>query len=181
MTEYTVTVRRPEKSGTQLLGSIAQLGFHQHARRQPQHVSCIGLRQRSDYPAGRAFLLQRLHRRFHHRQARLPKSRRHLRRTADSKNTGGICRAASTIYNAALRPSADHHRARYNHLWAPGCMPGSQDATVSYGALDYKFRVTWVSRLHYGLYDRHEATTCKSMAACPDDYDNIGSNHALPK
>ena len=51
---------------------------------------------------------------------------------------GGICQVSSTLYGAQLM--ADLKTVtRTNHSYTIGYLPSGQDATVSYGAIDYKF------------------------------------------
>ncbi len=52
---------------------------------------------------------------------------------------GGICQVSSTIYLAALYADMEIVK-RSNHQFTVGYVPLGQDATVSYGSVDFKFR-----------------------------------------
>lgn len=52
---------------------------------------------------------------------------------------GGICQVSSTLYNAVLRANLDI-TSRTNHMFVVGYVPISLDATVSWGAPDFKFK-----------------------------------------
>lgn len=52
---------------------------------------------------------------------------------------GGICQVSSTLYNAVLRSGLDIVQRR-NHSLTVGYIPLGLDATVSYGAVDFKFK-----------------------------------------
>ena len=52
---------------------------------------------------------------------------------------GGICQVSSTLYNAVLRANLDIVD-RSNHMFAVGYVPIGTDATVSWGAPDFKFK-----------------------------------------
>lgn len=52
---------------------------------------------------------------------------------------GGICQGSSTIYLAALRANLEIVE-RYNHGYIVGYVPDGMDATVYYGALDFRFK-----------------------------------------
>lgn len=52
---------------------------------------------------------------------------------------GGICQVSSTLYGAALRSNMQIIE-RSNHMMPVGYCPLGQDATVSYGSLDFKFK-----------------------------------------
>lgn len=51
---------------------------------------------------------------------------------------GGVCQVSSTIYNAVLLANLNVIE-RYNHSKPLGYVPLGRDATVVYGALDFKF------------------------------------------
>jgi len=51
---------------------------------------------------------------------------------------GGICQVSSTLYGAQLMADLKTV-SRTNHSYTIGYLPSGQDATVSYGAIDYKF------------------------------------------
>lgn len=52
---------------------------------------------------------------------------------------GGVCQISSTLYCAVLRSDLQVTE-RHNHSLPIGYVPGGQDATVSYGTLDFKFK-----------------------------------------
>jgi vancomycin resistance protein YoaR len=52
---------------------------------------------------------------------------------------GGICQVSSTLYNACLLAGLEIVE-RHNHNLTVAYVPLGQDATVAYGALDFKFR-----------------------------------------
>ena len=54
---------------------------------------------------------------------------------------GGVCQVSSTLYNAVLYANLDII-SRSNHSLPVGYVPASRDATVYYGAVDFKFKNT---------------------------------------
>lgn len=52
---------------------------------------------------------------------------------------GGICQVSSTLYNAVLLANLEVVN-RTNHTFEPSYVPAGQDATVSWGAPDFKFK-----------------------------------------
>ncbi len=62
---------------------------------------------------------------------------------ADGKSTegvgGGVCQVSSTLYCAVLRSDLAVVERR-NHSLPVGYVPGGQDATVAYGAIDFRFK-----------------------------------------
>lgn len=52
---------------------------------------------------------------------------------------GGICQITSTLYNAVILANLDIVE-RTNHQFVPSYVKASRDATVVYGALDFKFK-----------------------------------------
>ena len=52
---------------------------------------------------------------------------------------GGICQITTTLYNAALFANLDIVE-RSNHQFVPSYANASRDATVVYGAIDFKFK-----------------------------------------
>jgi len=57
---------------------------------------------------------------------------------------GGVCQAATTLYNAALLAGLAI-RERHRHYWPAAYVPPGQDAAVAYPNIDLRFRNT----LHY--------------------------------
>lgn len=51
----------------------------------------------------------------------------------------GICQISSTLYNAVLLANLDIVE-RYNHSYTSSYVPAGRDATVVYGAKDFKFK-----------------------------------------
>lgn len=54
---------------------------------------------------------------------------------------GGICQISSTLYNAVLKSDLGIVERR-NHMFTVGYVPKGQDATVSYGTTDFRFKNT---------------------------------------
>lgn len=52
---------------------------------------------------------------------------------------GGICQVSSTLYNSVLLSNLEVVE-RHNHSFNPGYVPAGQDATVSWGGPDFKFK-----------------------------------------
>lgn len=52
---------------------------------------------------------------------------------------GGVCQVSSTLYCAVLRADLEVTE-RHNHSLPISYVPGGQDATVAYGALDFRFK-----------------------------------------
>jgi vancomycin resistance protein YoaR len=52
---------------------------------------------------------------------------------------GGICQISSTLYNAVLKSDMQVVERR-NHMFTVGYVPKGQDATVSYGTTDFRFK-----------------------------------------
>jgi len=52
---------------------------------------------------------------------------------------GGICQISSTLYNAVLEANLEIVERR-NHSFTSGYLPAGKDATVVYGAIDFRFR-----------------------------------------
>lgn len=54
---------------------------------------------------------------------------------------GGICQISSTLYNAVLEANLEIVE-RHNHSFVTSYLPAGKDATVVYGALDFRFKNT---------------------------------------
>lgn len=52
---------------------------------------------------------------------------------------GGICQLSSTLYNSVLLANLDVTE-RHNHYFKTSYVPEGQDATVSWGSVDFKFK-----------------------------------------
>ncbi|KMT22152.1 VanW family protein [Clostridium cylindrosporum] len=79
---------------------------------------------------------------------------------------GGVCKIASTLYNVSVLSNLQIVE-RYNHSMPVPYVPNGQDATVCYGAKDFKFRnntdspvLIWAegieNRLYIALYGKEE-------------------------
>lgn len=79
---------------------------------------------------------------------------------------GGVCKIATTLYNVSVAANLEVVE-RYNHFMPVSYVPHGQDATVSYGCKDLKFRNTtdfpiliWAegigNRLYISLYGRED-------------------------
>lgn len=77
---------------------------------------------------------------------------------------GGVCKISSTLYNVSVLSNLEIVE-RYNHSMPVPYVPYGQDATVSYGAKDFKFRnntefpiLIWAegigNRLYIALYGK---------------------------
>jgi hypothetical protein len=62
---------------------------------------------------------------------------------------GGICQVSSTLYNAVLNADLEVVERR-NHMFTVGYVPYGQDATVSYGTTDFRFKnsTSWPIKLN---------------------------------
>ncbi len=69
---------------------------------------------------------------------------------------GGICQVSSTLYVATLYAGLETVE-RWNHVFTVGYVPLGQDATVSYGTADFKFRNStgWPLRIETDIVDNH--------------------------
>ena len=52
---------------------------------------------------------------------------------------GGICQISTTLYNAVLYANLEILERR-NHQFVPSYVPAGRDATVVYGAIDFRFK-----------------------------------------
>jgi vancomycin resistance protein VanW len=84
---------------------------------------------------------------------------------------GGVCKIASTLYNVAVLSDLDIVE-RHNHIMPVNYVPYGQDATVSYGAKDFKFKnnrdypiLIWSeiigNRLYIGFYGKETSPKVK--------------------
>lgn len=71
---------------------------------------------------------------------------------------GGICKISTTLYNVAILANMEIIERRAHGMLVPYVLPG-QDATVSYGIVDFKFRNTtgkpiliWAEKVDNTLY-----------------------------
>ncbi|NJD01739.1 MAG: vanomycin resistance protein VanB [Ruminiclostridium sp.] len=65
---------------------------------------------------------------------------------------GGICQVSTTIYGAVLKSDLEVIERR-NHMFTVGYVPYGQDATVSYGTTDFRFRnsTNWPIKIEAGV------------------------------
>lgn len=65
---------------------------------------------------------------------------------------GGICQVSSTLYGAVLKSDLEVLERR-NHMFTVGYVPYGQDATVSYGTQDFKFKnsTKWPIKIEAGV------------------------------
>jgi vancomycin resistance protein YoaR len=70
---------------------------------------------------------------------------------------GGICQVSSTLYIASLCAGLETVE-RLNHIFTVAYVPLGQDATVSYGTVDFKFRnsTRWPVRIEAEITDKNE-------------------------
>lgn len=80
---------------------------------------------------------------------------------------GGVCKIATTLYNVSVSANLEIVE-RYNHFMPVSYVPYGQDATVSYGSKDLKFKnntefsiLIWAegigNRLYISLYGKEES------------------------
>ena len=80
---------------------------------------------------------------------------------------GGVCKIASTLYNVVILSDLDIVE-RHNHTMPVNYVPYGQDATVSYGSKDFKFKnnkefpiLIWAEvvgdRLYIGFYGKESS------------------------
>lgn len=65
---------------------------------------------------------------------------------------GGICQVSSTLYGAVLKSDLEVVERR-NHMFTVGYVPYGQDATVSYGTTDFRFKnsTSWPIKIEAGV------------------------------
>lgn len=65
---------------------------------------------------------------------------------------GGICQVSSTLYGAVLKSDLEVVERR-NHTFTVGYVPYGQDATVSYGSTDFRFKnsTRWPIKIEAGI------------------------------
>lgn len=99
---------------------------------------------------------------------------------------GGVCKIATTLYNVSVAATLEVVE-RYNHFMPVSYVPHGQDATVSYGSKDLKFRnnsedviLIWAegigNRLYIAIYGSKESPAVEwshkvlSRTKAPRDY-----------
>ncbi len=85
---------------------------------------------------------------------------------------GGICQASTTLYGAALRANMEIVE-RSNHLWPSSYCPIGQDATVSYGSLDFKFRNSSDYPVYIKAWMSGKTLYVELYGYQPDSYDEV--------
>ncbi len=85
---------------------------------------------------------------------------------------GGICQASTTLYGAVLRAGMTIVE-RTNHSIPSSYCPIGQDATVSYPALDFKFRNPTPFPAYIVTRAEGRKLTAEMYGYRPDDYDEI--------
>ncbi|MGI6752178.1 MAG: VanW family protein [Anaerovoracaceae bacterium] len=107
---------------------------------------------------------------------------------------GGVCKVATTLYNVSVAAGLEVVE-RYNHFMPVSYVPHGQDATVSYGSKDLKFRnnteepiLIWAkgigNKLYIAFYGKKEPPDVEwghqilNRIEAPKDY---VTNTALPK
>lgn len=85
---------------------------------------------------------------------------------------GGICQASTTVYGAALRADMEI-TTRYNHRWPSSYVPIGQDATVSYGSLDFCFRNNSGSPIYIWANMSGATLTVKFYGKPSNEWDSI--------
>ena len=65
---------------------------------------------------------------------------------------GGICQVSTTLYGAVLKSDLEVVERR-NHMFTVGYVPYGQDATVSYGSTDFRFKnsTNWPIKIEAGI------------------------------
>lgn len=85
---------------------------------------------------------------------------------------GGICQVSSTLYGAQLMADLKTV-ARTNHSYTIGYLPSGQDATVSYGSIDYKFKNDKTFPVKIECTAVGGTLTVKILGSKTDDYKEI--------
>ncbi len=69
---------------------------------------------------------------------------------------GGICQVSSTLYGAVLKSDLEVLERR-NHMFTVGYVPYGQDATVSYGTTDFRFKnsTAWPIKIEAGVTSKN--------------------------
>ncbi len=81
---------------------------------------------------------------------------------------GGICQVSSTLYNAVLRANLEIV-ARSNHHYQVGYVPVGTDATVSWGAPDFKFKNNRNYAIRINAYTSNKHVYIKIQGLKQDD------------
>lgn len=85
---------------------------------------------------------------------------------------GGICQASTTLYGAAIRADMEI-TVRYNHRWPSTYVKIGQDASVSYGSLDFCFRNSSAYPVYIWANMSGKTLTVKFYGKPSDEWDSI--------
>lgn len=85
---------------------------------------------------------------------------------------GGICQAATTIYNAGIQADMGIVE-RYPHLWSSPYVYGGLDATIDYGNLDLKLKNESEFQVFFKTYMEGTTLYCEIYGWQNPDFDEV--------
>lgn len=85
---------------------------------------------------------------------------------------GGICQAATTIYNAGIQANMGITE-RYPHLWCSPYVYGGLDATIDYGNLDLKMQNNTQYQMFFKTYMDGTTLYCEIYGWQDPDFDEV--------
>lgn len=85
---------------------------------------------------------------------------------------GGICQAATTIYNAGIRANMGIEE-RYPHLWCSPYVYGGLDATIDYGNLDLKLKNNTEFQMFFRTYMDGVTLYCEIYGWQSPEFDEV--------
>ncbi len=85
---------------------------------------------------------------------------------------GGICQAATTIYNAGIQANMGITE-RYPHLWCSPYVYGGLDATIDYGNLDLKMKNNTEFQIFFKTYMDGTTLYCEIYGWQDPDFDEV--------
>jgi len=85
---------------------------------------------------------------------------------------GGICQAATTIYNAGIQANMGITE-RYPHLWCSSYVYGGLDATIDYGNLDLKLQNNTQFQMFFKTYMDGTTLYCEIYGWQDPDFDEV--------
>lgn len=85
---------------------------------------------------------------------------------------GGICQAATTIYNAGIQANMGITE-RYPHLWCSPYVYGGLDATIDYGNLDLKMQNNTQFQMFFKTYMDGTTLYCEIYGWQDPDFDEV--------
>lgn len=85
---------------------------------------------------------------------------------------GGICQAATTIYNAGIQANMGIEE-RYPHLWCSPYVYGGLDATIDYGNLDLKLKNNSQFQVFFKTYMEGTTLYCEIYGWQDPDFDEV--------